>query len=157
MPDDDLESRIHDFEQPWKRNRPAEITDLLVQAPALTSQERHALLVELICVDLEFRWRKCSRDLVSHERPLLERYAAEFPELGSLDRLPIELIGEEYRVRLLWGDRPVHTEFFARFPTQHEQLQTELPRIDREIDEELYGPRSSGIARDESLHNRYRL
>lgn len=146
MSDDDFEARIHDLEQSWQRNRPAEIADLLVRSPALSSQDRHALLVELICVDLEFRWRNCSRDPVSHERPLLERYAAEFPELGSLDRLPIELIGEEYRVRLLWGDRPVHAEFFSRFPTQQEQLQTELQRIDREIDEELAGSCSTGIA-----------
>ena len=89
---------------------------------------------------------KISRDPVDHDRPLLESYAAKFPELGSLDRLPIELIGEEYRVRRVWGDRPEHAEFFSRFPAQHEQLRTELPRIDREIDEELAGSRSSGIA-----------
>ena len=146
MPDDDLESRIHDFEQSWQRDCPAEIAELLLRSPALTSQERHALLVELICVDLEFRWRQCSRDSVSHDRRLLESYAAQFPELGTLDRLPIELIGEEYRARRVWGDRPEHAEFFSRFPAQQEQLRTELPRIDREIDEELAGSRSSGIS-----------
>ena len=35
---------------------------------ALTSQERRRLLVELICIDLEFRWRNRSRNMPSHER-----------------------------------------------------------------------------------------
>jgi tRNA A-37 threonylcarbamoyl transferase component Bud32 len=146
MPDADFESRIHDFEQSWQRDRPGEIADFLLRTPALPSLKRHELLVELICIDLEFRWRQFSRDPVSHGRRLLESYAAEFPEIGSLDRMPIELIGEEYRVRQVWGDRPEHAEFFSRFPAQQEQLRTELPRIDREIDEELAGSCSSGIA-----------
>ena len=101
--------------------------------------------MELICVDLEFRWRQCSRDPVSHDRRLLESYAGSSPNSALLDRLPIELIDEEYRVRRVWGDRPKHAEFFSRFPARHEQLRTELPRIDREIDEELAGSCSNGI------------
>ncbi len=58
MPDDAFESHILRFEEDWQRNGPVEIADYLDQPPALTSQDRRHLLIELIGIDLEFRWRK---------------------------------------------------------------------------------------------------
>ncbi len=43
------------------------------------------------------------------------------------------LVGQEYRVRHRWGDRPAHEEFLARFPERHEALRFELERIDAEL------------------------
>ena len=39
MPDADFESRIHDFEQSWRRNRPAQIADFLLRTPALPPKD----------------------------------------------------------------------------------------------------------------------
>jgi tRNA A-37 threonylcarbamoyl transferase component Bud32 len=136
MPDDPFESRILGFEQSWQQNGRSEIADFLDRPPALASPERWRLLLELICIDLEFRWRNGPRNLRSEERLLLESYAARFPELGPLDQLPLELIGEEYRVRRLWGDRPAHGEFLARFHARQEEIRAELVRVDRELEEE---------------------
>src|SRR5690349_17941141 len=56
-------------------------------------------LVELIPIDLENRWRR-------RERLLLEDYLDSYPELGSSDELPVDLIYAEYRVRAQHGDTP---------------------------------------------------
>jgi tRNA A-37 threonylcarbamoyl transferase component Bud32 len=133
MPDD-FESRIHDFEQAWERNGPCEIDDFLEPPSAATSRSR--LLFELICIDLEFRWRNRTRNSAAPDRLMLEAYAARFPELGSFDQLPIELITEEYRVRRLWGDRPTHAEFLSRLHEREEQIQARLLQIDRELEDE---------------------
>jgi serine/threonine protein kinase len=94
------------------------------------------LLVELICVDLEFRWRSAGT-----VAPIaLAGYVERFPELGALDRLPIELIGEEYRVRCLWGDRPSHEAFLAPFRARHEPIGRELVRVDAELAAEASEP-----------------
>ncbi len=128
MIDEIFESRILRFEQSWLRQGRAEIEDVLDDLPA---HERHRLLIELICVDLEFRWRSSDP-----RRPVLEEYVARFPELGALDQLPIELIGEEYRVRRRWGDRPAHDAFAARFQARRDSIRAELIRVDRELEVE---------------------
>jgi tRNA A-37 threonylcarbamoyl transferase component Bud32 len=145
MPDDDFESRILRFEQAWQRDGPCAIVDYLERSWPPSSPERRRLLVELISIDLEFRWRSGSRDPRSVQPVMLEVYAAKFPELGSLDELPLELIGQEYRVRHHWGDRPKHAEFLARFHARREQIQAELLQIDRELDEEAVDSRASSL------------
>jgi serine/threonine protein kinase len=72
---------------------------------------------------------------------LLEDYVARFPEWASLDGLPLDLIGEEYRVRCRWGDRPSHADLMSRFPARGEEIRPELLRIDRELEEESVDPR----------------
>src|SRR5438876_11979836 len=99
-----INDRVVDrFEDAWQSGVPPAIPDFL---PAFAGQKRddcRELLHELISVDLEYRWR--------HGLPrYLEQYAAELPELGALDRLPPELIAEEYRVSRRWGDQPGHGE-----------------------------------------------
>ena len=136
MPDDDFESRILRFERAWQVNGACEIADFLDRPGAIASQERRRLLIELICVDLEFRWRNGSRDPRAVERIMLEGYVARFPELVSLDRLPLELISEEYRVRRVWGDRPSHTAFLTRFRERRERIRAELLEIDGQLAEE---------------------
>ncbi len=145
MPDDEFESRILSFERAWQQHGPTEIADYLQPPCGSTSTERRRLLVELIAVDLEFRWRNGSRDPGSSQGATLEGYAARFPELGSLGQWPLELIGEEYRVRRRWGDRPTHADFLARFPAHRERIQAELVRVDRELEEESSAPRLSSL------------
>jgi len=142
MRDDDFESWILDFERGWQQNSPCEIRDYLDRPGRLTSELQRPLLVELICIDLEFRWRNSCRGPLSLGPAVLDGYAARFPELGCLDELPLELIGQEYRVRRQWGDRPTHDEFLSRFPSRQEQIRAELKQIDRELEDESPNPRT---------------
>jgi eukaryotic-like serine/threonine-protein kinase len=141
MTDDAFESRLLRFEEAWRRDGPPEIADFLGDPPGLSSPERRRLLVELIAIDLEFRWRDGRRDPSSHQRIVLEDYVARFPELTSLGPFPLELIGEEYRARCRWGDRPSHGEVMARFPMRREEIRAELLEIDRELEAEAADPR----------------
>ena len=50
------------------------------------------------------------------------------------------MIGEEYRVRRCWGDRPAHEEYQARFPGRATELVEELRRIDAHFERELARP-----------------
>jgi tRNA A-37 threonylcarbamoyl transferase component Bud32 len=130
MRDDHFASAILRFERDWRRHGPCEIADYLNGPP--DSPDRHRLLVELICIDLEFRWRTPAIG----EPITLDVYVESFPVLGSLDRLPLELIGEEYRARTLWGDRPSRESFLARFRERRNAIEQALILIDREIADE---------------------
>ena len=66
---------------------------------------------------------------------------AKFPSLGPVDGLPVDLIGEEYRVRHRWGDRPSHADVLSRFTTRWDEVRDELSRIDGELEGEA-DPRS---------------
>ncbi len=103
---------------------------------AIAPCDRRRLLVELICIDLEFRWRQGPRNSPTRDRVLLEDYVARFPELVALDQLPIELIAEEYRVRHRWGDRPSHAEILSRFHQGPDRIRANLVRIDDQLAEE---------------------
>jgi eukaryotic-like serine/threonine-protein kinase len=143
MINDDRESRILDFEQSWRLAGPCDMAVFLDRPPALAGEERWGLFVELICIDMEFRWHGHPRSQRRQERALLESYAAKFPELGSLDQLPIEIIGQEYRVRCQWGDRPTHSGFLSRFTARLEPIRAELVQIDSELREESAVPRDN--------------
>jgi len=75
----------------------------------------HLALVELIKVDLEYRWQ--------HRRmpKSLEQYAQEFPELTG-DGLPADLIYEEFHVRRQTGEEVSHDDYLERFPQQADEL-----------------------------------
>jgi eukaryotic-like serine/threonine-protein kinase len=141
MTDDVFESRLARFEADWLRDGPRRIADYLDDSTGSSSADRTRLLVELIAIDLEFRWRIDRRDGRSAERLLLEDYGTRFPELGDADRWSLELIGEEYRVRRRWGDRPSHEEVLSRFATRREEILAELRRIDGELEAESAEPR----------------
>lgn len=136
MPDDALEARVRQFEQCWRPDQPCRIAHLIAQAETLPISEQHRLLIELISIDLEFRWRTWANAPRSTAPHTLEDYFTRFIDLLSLEQPPINLIGEEYRARRLWGDRPSHAEFLARFHAPRKELAHELNRIDRELEEE---------------------
>lgn len=140
MLDDELESRILSFERGWQQNGRCEIRDFLNCSSPAAPEMRRRLLVELICVDLEFRWRNSVSDQPGSERAILDRYVGRFPELGTLDQLPLELVVEEYRVRHRWGDRPTHDEFASRFPMSQDLIRAELQQIDLELANESGDP-----------------
>lgn len=71
-----------------------------------------SLLAELVKVDLEYRWQY-------HRAPRrVEEYAADYPTLGPVSELPVDLIHEELQVRMQAGDRVTEDEIRRRFPRQ---------------------------------------
>src|SRR5262245_38969473 len=96
----------------------ATLVDLIPFLPPTADPLYHAALLELVKIDLEYRWR--------HGRAAyLEAYLARLPALGAARELPAELIQEEYRVRQRFGDRPALESYRARFPDQY----TEVTRL----------------------------
>jgi hypothetical protein len=141
------------FEDCWRGGVPPRLGDFLDAAAAaagppdpLASTE---LVEELIKVDLEYRWREAAGAdrLPSTDRgpdelpgcPRLEDYVALHPRIGSLARLSVGLIGEEYRVRRRWGDRPGHAEYLTRFDGRGEALLAALSAVDAELAAETAG------------------
>lgn len=107
-----LEEMASQLEDAWKKER---IVDLAKYLPEPGSPIRKLAILELIKVDLECRWRKgqsCS----------LDDYLVRFPELGKARDLPSKLVFEEYRVRQLFGDRPLLELYKKRFPVQYDDL-----------------------------------
>src|SRR5262249_28875478 len=86
----------------------------------------------LVKIDLECRWRLFRRG--SHKGkagpPRLENYVQRLRELG---RPGLELIGEEYRVRQRWGDRPDHSDYLKRFAHHGARLKETLTQIDAQL------------------------
>ena len=126
-----FDPHIRRFELAWQQGSAPKIADVMSAADFNDASESlHSdLLTELICIDLEFRWK----NQCSGKPPVLEDYVRQFPKLGSLDDLPVELIAEEYRVRQRWGDTPTHDEFLARFARRQDSIRRTLQRVDREL------------------------
>jgi serine/threonine protein kinase len=73
-------------------------------------------LVELVKVELAFRWE--------HGRGvLLDHYLEKYPDLGPAQELPAALVYQEYCQRHLHGDSPPLITYQARFPKQFADLQ----------------------------------
>jgi eukaryotic-like serine/threonine-protein kinase len=80
---------------------------------------RRLTLVELIKVDLEYRWldRNCPKRL--------PEYLAEFPELAG-GRVPCDLIYEEFHIRKQSGQQVAAEDYLREFPGQTAELASVL-------------------------------
>jgi serine/threonine protein kinase/Flp pilus assembly protein TadD len=121
-------SLLDRFDTAWQEGKVPSLGAFLSGLPEGQPQARRQLLTELVKIDLEYRWRR--NDLPGESgslapRPRLEDYLRRYPELGTLETLPLELVGEEYRARRGGGDRPTLAEYAARFP----HLTGELPKL----------------------------
>lgn len=129
---DAFEERIAAFESAWRAGSRPKIRAFLPDAGDVqNAAARLELSLELIQIDLEFRWRKGKR-----RGPLLEWYLKHFPELGTLDAIPPALVAQEYRVRKRWGDGPSHSEYVARFPRGGLALIDALAGVDVDLADE---------------------
>lgn len=141
----DFTAHVERFESAWKSGRPVNIADYL---PPVGGAGRREVLVELIMVDMECRWKPVPVADPPPDgsspipRKVLDDYASEFPELGPLAELPAELIGEEYRVRVRWGERPASLVFLARFSPR----EREIAEVVQEIEAALERERNSEVA-----------
>jgi len=123
-PDSAWFRRMHSvdrFDERWQTAGEATIAEFLPPEPG---DERRELLVELIKVDLEYRWGR-------GERIHVEKYLRQFPELGDVATVPLELIVEELHVCALHGSPPSDDELTARFPTRVVELHAALAEASR--------------------------
>lgn len=147
MSHEKIEDICNRFEAAWKAGGEPSIGQCL-EASGLGPEGIRGLLLELVPIDLEYRWRKnaslsgdaaLSRTLARghgeessfpSDRPLLEDYLRRFPALGSVDQLPADLIADEYHVRHRWGDRPSREEYLRRFPGRAQDVLAALADVD---------------------------
>src|SRR6516164_10561891 len=146
------------FEQAWQSGTVPSIGDFLAigaNGGIEAESTQRALVIELIKVDLEQRWRHSGNaaaataefktvesetlvaapgSLTLPDRPALEDYVACFPILGTADSLPAELILEEYRVRTLWADHPSQETYLQRFSSLAHTLRDGLSKVEAELD-----------------------
>ncbi len=124
------------FEREWRGGHTPNIADVIATAglEEFTEIERQAFFVELVAIDLEFRWKLANSDsksTVTTKR--LEDYFAEIPTSSFETASLLELIGEEYRARHRWGDRPSRAEYECRFRKLESDLTSIFDSIDREL------------------------
>ncbi|MCA9177543.1 MAG: protein kinase [Planctomycetales bacterium] len=100
------------FEDSWRESGEASISEYL---PVGNSTERSYLLAELIKIDIEHRWAR-------GEHATLEDYAREFPELGDVESISIDLVVAEFNVRVECGEAPTLEELRRRFPTRIDEM-----------------------------------
>jgi serine/threonine protein kinase len=113
-PNDDAEGRIWRFlsqsvqqlEQSWASGAPRPLAELL---PAPDQTYRRRVLLELIKVDQEYRW-KCGSPQAT------EAYLEEWPELGRDDEVILELLEAECVTRAILDQLPAREELAERFP-----------------------------------------
>jgi WD40 repeat protein/predicted Ser/Thr protein kinase len=127
---------IERFEGAWQSGEPPDLAAFLAGS-ASTGSSARALLVTLIGVDLEYRWKAWSESGGAVAGPSLETYAARHPALGPSESWPDELIVAEYEARRRWGDRPDPREFAARFPGRGDRLMPLLEAIDKRVDSDV--------------------
>lgn len=104
---------VEAFLTAWDSARePPALSDFL---PAEAGPLRKLVLVELIKVDLEYRWleRGCPRRI--------EEYLVEFPDLADAG-IPCDLLYEEFHIRRQAGDAVEPREYLNRFPDQAPEL-----------------------------------
>ena len=147
----DLDELLDRFEQSWRQDSPPEIEEFLAAAGGPDAAPlRRKLLTELMRIDLWYRWRRSGAakpavDLAETRRPeatevgpqslpsrpMLEDYSRKYTDLGPPEDTPLELIGEEYRVRRSWGAAPDHESYRMRFPKHGPELENLLAEIDK--------------------------
>ena len=108
-----LAGQVQPFIQAWEGG--AEPPDLAAFLPDGPAALRRLTLLELIKVDLDYRWsgRRAPRTV--------EDYLAAFPDLAR-EGPPCDLLYEEFHVRKRAGDAVEAADYLARFPDQAEEL-----------------------------------
>ena len=109
-----LSERVDAFINRWEANRqPPPLAEFLPEGPPPL---RRMALVELIKVDLEYRWQEFDVPRT------LSEYLEEFPELAAGSGVPCDLIYEEFHVRKQAGDAVEVQQYLEQFPQQAGEL-----------------------------------
>jgi WD40 repeat protein len=137
-PSKDIRLLVERYEDAWEEETPPDIrvfAQRAVQEGAITEDAAtlRTLVIELIRVDLEYRWREWTSKPGAASDLLLEAYARKLPLLGPSDAWPQELIVAEYKARKRWGDNPDLAATLSRFPSHREVLLPTLEMVDAEL------------------------
>lgn len=146
-----VDQRLYAFDQSWQNGAVPNIRDYFpLNATDCGNQAGRDYLAELVKIDLEYRWR---RKPATGNPWALEEYVAQFPELGAVHELPIDLIAAEYLARRQQGADASHAAYCARFPGREGEMRAALARMDvtfaREIEPERF-PRAGRDRQDRS-------
>src|SRR5579872_2156061 len=127
-----LSAQVEAFIEAWESAaQPPNLREFL----ARDEPAAHRLtLIELVKVDLEYRWRRKTPRL-------LEDYFGEFPELA--ERPPPDLVYEEYHIRAAAGDAVAMEEYARRFPGCARELARLLGLHAANVSTAMIGPRSA--------------
>ena len=138
MTRDDFEQIVSEFEHAWRNGQAPRIDQVIANADIAAKTSCNDLLVELVAIDMEYRWRIGWQDAetrgpststnVGQVAWQLERYVALFPGLEN-DEVIRELVVEEFRARQQWGDQPNVEEYVSRFGPIAEAVLPELNEI----------------------------
>jgi len=130
---DELESLFEEFESAWVKTPYPDLRSYLGKYSSQTGSEfQTTLLVELIQIDLERRWKTESQVPVDDPlpaRPHVKDYVSALPEFRDIDQVPVELLAFEFRVRNLWGDAPNISDFVGQFPNRGAALQDTCEKV----------------------------
>ena len=135
------------FERAWQEGSvPPDLQSSIIEFPLADPGSRSNLLLEMVQIDLERRWRypEKARDsyvAIDDSSTLLVRgtladspVAEEY--LGILGIHPktcpwlIDLLEAEFEIRHQWGDCPVMDHYLARFPEHAGTIKERLGSID---------------------------
>ena len=109
---DVVDQAVQRIEQARLAGEDADLTDIL---PSSDDPQREQVLLTLIKVDQEDRWRH-------GERKTLEGYLQEWPELANKPKLLAELLEAECTTRASVDTIPAGEEIRARFPNIWQQV-----------------------------------
>jgi WD40 repeat protein/DNA-directed RNA polymerase subunit RPC12/RpoP len=135
-----LDELILRFDRAWQSGQRPRIADYLSPSGMNVSPElRRRLLVELVMIDMDARWREASvmpagKVKGNVDRPTVEHYLTQFPELGVLADVPTALVANEYRLRRRAGQKPSVIDFEHRFGKRDGALSAACHAIDRQLD-----------------------
>ena len=129
-PGDPLASGVREqcferFVAEWRADSPPNLAAYIAE---LSTDSRRSVLLELVRIDLERRWRCFGKQATDAfpQTPSVEDYVARYPELGAAEELPVEILVDEYHIRQRWGDAPSPESYCQRFPTRSAELTTLL-------------------------------
>ncbi len=134
-----LSRQVTEFVTAWERSEhPPSLDEFL---PAEPPTLRRMALVELIKIDLAYRWKQRSAvrsdddtgimpsptedtlDIAPRAQVLqIEQYVDRYPELADEGGPPSDLIYEEYHVRRSTGDSIEPDDYLERFPARADEL-----------------------------------
>src|SRR5665213_14698 len=110
---DVLARRVQEFLQAWEsRAEPPNLAAFLPEGPPAL---RRLVLLELIKVDLDYRWSR------QQAVRIVDDYFAAFPELTA-DGPPCDLLYEEYHIRKRAGDSVQPSDYLQRYPGRADEL-----------------------------------
>jgi serine/threonine protein kinase len=107
-----LQSWLADFERTWQEGR---LEEWVLRLPLPGHRLRLPALIGLVQTDLRLQWQRGRRVQV-------EAYLKIYPELGSPEKAPVDLILAEYEAQRQCGAPADWAEIVRRFPHQQTAL-----------------------------------